>query len=342
MTIIRLGRQSWQVTPGVSVLGCAAVCGPKEGQGPLAKDMDYIFPDLRLGEKSFEKAEQRLQEKAAEIALERAGLCQEDLDLFCGGDLLNQLTPSCFTARGLEAPFLGMFSACATSAAAVSLAALAIGSGAVDTALALSSSHTCTAERQFRYPNEYGCQKPPYSQQTATAAGALLLGSQGNALAKVSGVTWGQVVDIQITDPFKLGAAMAPAFADTVETHLREWQRQPKDYDLILSGDLGRHGRQIALELLARQDVLLEPERFQDCGLLLYGEDDSVFAGGSGCGCSAAVGFGHILRRLASGELKRVLLVATGALLSPIANQQQESIPGIAHGVVLEGVYGNA
>ena len=342
MEIKRLSTQSWRVEPGVPIIGSSAVCGPKEGQGPLASDMDHIFSDLRLGQKSFEKAEQQMQMKAAEIALERAGITQAELDLFCGGDLLNQLTPSGFTARSLGAPFLGLFSACATSAAAVSLATLAVASGAANTALALSSSHTCTAERQFRYPNEYGSQKPPYSQQTATAAGALVLAIQGEPLARVSGVTLGKVIDMQVTDPFKLGAAMAPAFADTIEAHFREWGRKAEDYDLILSGDLGRHGRRIAIDILARKEIQLDDQRYQDCGLLLYGEDDSVFAGGSGCGCAAAVGFGHVLRRIAEGQLKRVLLVATGALLSPLANQQQETIPGIAHGIVLEGVDMNA
>lgn len=342
MEIKRLSAQSWRIDPGVSIVGSSAVCGPKEGEGPLAKDMDHIFSDLRLGQKSFEKAEQLMQMKAAQIALERANLSMDKLDFFCGGDLLNQLTPTSFTARGLGASFLGLFSACATSTAAVSLAALAVGSGAVANAMALTSSHTCTAERQFRYPNEYGSQKPPYSQQTATAAGALLLSQTGRPLAKLSGVTLGRVIDIQITDPFKLGPAMAPAFADTVAAHMRDWQRQPEDYDLILSGDLGRHGSAIALELLKRKDIRIEEGRHADCGLLLYGNDDSVFAGGSGCGCAASVGFGHILRRIAEGELKRVLLVATGALLSPLANQQQETIPGIAHGVVLEGVKENA
>ncbi|MBQ6808664.1 MAG: stage V sporulation protein AD [Firmicutes bacterium] len=341
MEIKRLSAQSWRFDPGVPVVGAAAVCGPKEGEGPLGKDMDHIFSDLRLGQKSFEKAEQLMQMQAARIALERAHLPMENLDFFCGGDLLNQLTPTCFTARTLGASFLGLFSACATSTAALSLAALAVASGAVANAMALSSSHTCTAERQFRYPNEYGSQKPPYSQQTATAAGALVLSRSGQALAKLSGVTLGKVIDIQITDPFKLGPAMAPAFADTVSAHLRDWQRQPEDYDLILSGDLGRHGSAIALELLKRKGIHLPEKQYADCGLLLYGEDDSVFAGGSGCGCAASVGFGHILRRIAQGELKRVLLVATGALLSPLANQQQETIPGIAHGVILEGI-GNA
>ncbi|MDO4733160.1 MAG: stage V sporulation protein AD [Bacillota bacterium] len=336
MEIKSLSPRSWRFEPGLPIIGSAAVCGPKEGHGPLGPDMDHIFPDLHMKEKSFEKAEQQLQMKAAGIALEKAGLCPEQLEFFCGGDLLNQLTPTGFTARSLGAPFLGIFSACATSAAALSMAALAVASGAVANAMVLSSSHTCTAERQFRYPNEYACQKPPYSQQTATAAGALLLSGRGASRARLSGVTLGRVLDYQLRDPFQLGPAMAPAFADTLERHLRDWQRQPEDYDLILSGDLGRYGADIGLELLQRRGIFIEKDRFADCGLLLYGEDTSVFAGGSGCGCAAAVGFGHILRQIREGKLSRVLLIATGALLSPLSNQQKESIPGIAHSIVLE------
>lgn len=342
MVIKRLSAQSWRTDPGIAVTGCSAVCGPKEGKGPLRKDMDHIFPDLRVGQKSFERAEQLLQQKAAQIALDRAGLTPGQLEFFCGGDLLDQITPTSFTARFLGAPFLGIFSACATATAAVSVAALAVASGAARNAMALTSSHTCTAERQFRYPNEYGSQKPPYSQQTATAAGALVLSQQGTPLARMTGATLGRVVDLRVTDPFQLGPAMAPAFADTVAVHLQDWARRPEEYDLILSGDLGLHGTQVALTLLSRKGVHLDQTHHADCGLLLYGDSATVFAGGSGCGCSAAVGFGHVIRRLAQGELHRVLLVATGALLSPVANQQKESIPGIAHAIVLEGVEAHA
>ena len=342
MEIKRLSAQSWRVDPGVAITGCSAVCGPKEGLGPLGKDMDYIFPDLRNGQKSFERAEQLLQQKAALVALERAKLSPGQLDFFCGGDLLDQITPTSFTARFLGAPFLGIFSACATATAAVSVAALAVASGTARNAMALTSSHTCTAERQFRYPNEYGSQKPPYSQQTATAAGALILARQGAPLARMTGATIGRVVDFQITDPFQLGPAMAPAFADTIAVHLQDWGRRPEEYDLILSGDLGVHGTKIALTLLAAKGIRLDQTHHADCGLLLYGKRAKIFAGGSGCGCAAAVGFGHVIRRLAQGELHRVLLVATGALLSPVANQQKESIPGIAHAIVLEGVEAHA
>ena len=335
MTVTQHAKQSWSFDPPPAVLAGAAVAGPKEGVGALAGDFDYVFPKLNWEKKSFEQAEQAMQEKAASLALSKAGLTPSEVDLFFAGDLINQNTPSGFTARSLGIPFFGLFSACATATEALSLAALAVASGAAQKALAMAGSHTCTAERQFRYPNEYGSQKPPYSQQTATAAGAALLGA-GEGSVVVEAVTVGRVMDEKVSDPFQLGAAMAPAFADTVATHLREMQRPVDYYDLILSGDLGQNGCAIAGRLLQRLGVDVASTRFGDCGLLLYQGDDSVFAGGSGCGCAAAVGFGHVLRRLREGSLQRVLLCATGALLSPIANQQKESIPAICHGVVLE------
>lgn len=336
MSIRKLGRQTWLFRDPPGVLAGAAVAGPKEGAGALHDDFDHIFDKLSWENKSFEQCEQAMQEKAALLALEKAGLEPADIDIFFAGDLINQITPSGFTARQLGAPFFGLFSACATAMEALSLAALSVAAGAARYSLALAGSHTCTAERQFRYPNEYGSQKPPYAQQTATAAGAALVGA-GRGAARIIAVTVGRVIDEKICDPFQMGAAMAPAFADTVAAHLRERALRPDHFDLILSGDLGQHGCAIAGQLLARQGVDASATRFADCGLLLYDGQDGVFAGGSGCGCTAAVGFGHILRHLQSGALKRVLLCATGALLSPVANQQKESIPAICHAVALEG-----
>lgn len=335
MSVKQLSRQTWAFEPGVAVAVGAAMAGPKEGQGPLAEDMDEIFPDLRLQQDSFEKAEQLMQSRVLERLLQTAGLQAADIDIFFAGDLINQLTPSCFTALSLGAPFLSLFSACATFAEAISLAALTVASGAARRTVALSGSHTCTAERQFRYPNEYGSQKPPYSQSTVTAAGALLLSAE-SANVSVSGVTVGRIIDEKVADPFKLGAAMAPAFADTVAAHLRDTGRSVEDYDLIISGDLGREGGAIARELLSISDIELPEGRYGDCGLMLTGGAQGYFAGGSGCGCSSAVTAGYLLRRLQGGGLRRILLVGTGALLSPLSVQQKQSIPGLAHAVVLE------
>jgi len=336
MSVIRKA-DAWRFDPPVPVMAGAGVVGPKEGEGPLGGEMDHICPSLHLERDSFEKAEQQMQEMAAELALRKAGLSAADIDLMLGGDLLNQIMPTCLTARKLARPFCGMFTACATSAQALSLASLAVSSGAVLHALVTAGSHTCTAERQFRYPNEYGSQKPPYSQQTATAAGALVIGGSRDTGVCITAATVGRVVDAKVTDPFQLSAAMAPAFADTLRRHLDAMGRTPGDYDLILSGDLGRHGVLLARDLLQRDGIDLSAERHRDCGLLLFGDTDSVFAGGSGAGCSASVVFGPMVEALRQGKYRRILLVATGALLSPQSNQQGESIPGIAHAVELEG-----
>ena len=336
MEIKQVSRQTWQFVPGVGVLAGAAAAGPREGQGPLTADLDEILPDLRLNKESFEMAEQAMQSRVMELALAKAGLAKADVDIFFAGDLINQITPSCFTALEIGAPFLGLFAACATFAEALSLSALTVAAGAAGCVLALTGSHTCTAERQFRYPNEYGCQKPPYSQTTVTAAGAMLLSTSPEAKVRITAVTVGRVRDEKVTDPFKLGAAMAPAFADTVALHLTDLGRSVEDYDLILSGDLGREGGAIGRELLSRSGVQLPLERYADCGVLLTGGDPSYFAGGSGCGCTAAVIAGKVLNRLQAGELRRVLLVGTGALLSALTVQQNQSIPAVAHAVVLE------
>ena len=335
MQITQKGRQTWLFDGPLGIVGRAATCGPREGEGPLAADFDHIFPDLRIGEVSFEKAEQKMEEYAARRAIAKASLTPDEIDIMFAGDLINQITPSGFTARSLAIPYLGLFNACATAMEGLALAALCVSSGAAKTALVAASSHTCTAERQFRYPNEYGSQKPPYSQSTATAAGAAVVAAEA-APVEIKAITVGRVRDEHITDPFAMGAAMAPAFADTVQIHLQERGVQPDYYDLILSGDLGHVGQDIARELFQLQGVAIADEQLGDCGLMLYGASTKVFSGGSGCGCAAAVGFGHICRMISDGEVKRVLLCATGALLSPVSSEQKESIPSISHAVALE------
>lgn len=335
MEIIKKGRQTWLFNGDIGIIGQAASCGPREGKSPVADAFDKIYANLHLDADSFEKAEQKMQEITARQAIAKSGLTAADIDILFAGDLLNQITPSGFTARSLKIPFFGIFSACATITEALALAALCVGSGVAKRALALASSHTCTAERQFRYPNEYGSQKPPYSQSTATAAGAAVLAAT-KAPVKITAATVGKVADEYVVDPFQMGAAMAPAFADTVQTHLLETGTSAADYDLILSGDLGEVGLSIARELLRLQGIVLESEQLDDCGLILYAGNKDVFSGGSGCGCAASIGLGHIYQQLAAGELRRVLLCATGALMSPVANQQKESIPAISHAVVLE------
>jgi stage V sporulation protein AD len=273
-------------------------------------------------------------QEAADKAVEKAGLQKEQIELFLAGDLLNQIISATFTAKYLQVPYLGMFGACSTSMETLATAAALVEAGYVDYALAACSSHNCTAERQFRYPTEYGGQKKPTAQWTATGAGAAVVG-KGLAGPKIRYATIGKVVDMGLKDPMDMGSAMAPAAADTIASHFKDTGLSPNDYDLIVTGDLARVGYPLCKELLKAQGYNMDGV-YQDCGLLIYHEKQQVFAGGSGCASSAIVTYGHIMKRMARKELNRVLVVATGALLSPLSSQQGESIPCIAHAVAFE------
>ncbi len=332
---MRMGKQTWVFDSKPVILASSAVGGPFEGQGNLAEDFDILNEDIWLGQDSFEKAEKILQVQAIEKVIEKAGLNKEDINILISGDLINQIISSTFAARDLELPYIGIYGACSTSMQGLALAALMINCKAVDYAIAASSSHNAAAEKQYRYPTEYGTQKPPTAQWTVTGAGAVLLGQSG-AGPKVTHATVGKVVDMGLTDPFNLGAAMAPAAVDTILTHFQDLNIQPSHYDLIATGDLGNVGHTIASELLAQNNIDMTKTHFTDCGILIYKEDQEVFAGASGCASSATVTYGHFLNRMRRGELKRILIVATGALLSPLSYQQKETIPCIAHGVSIE------
>lgn len=328
-------HQSWIFNNKPVILASAAVGGPFEARGRLSEDFDVLFEDIWLGQESFEKAEKVLLEEATQKAIEKAGVKKEDVQFFLSGDLMNQIISSSFTARTLGIPFLGIFGACSSSMQGLALAALMVNSGAGEKVLAGASSHNAAAEKQYRYPTEYGAQKPPTAQWTVTGAGAALLGAVGQG-PKVTSATIGRVVDMGISDPFNMGAAMAPAAVDTIEAHFRDMKIEPGYYDIIATGDLGQVGHDIATELLKQHGFYMPSEIFTDCGLLIYKKEQPVFAGGSGCGCSATVTYGHFLNRMRKGELKRILVVATGALLSPMSYQQKESIPCIAHAVSIE------
>lgn len=332
---MRKGHQSWEYSTPPSILSTGVAGGPLEARGPLAADFDILHDDLWLGQESFEKAEKKLLEQACEKALGQGGVKKEDVDFFLSGDLLNQIISSGFTARTLSIPYLGICGACSTSMEGLALGALLVDTGAANRVLAATSSHNGAAEKQYRYPTEYGAQKPPTAQWTVTGAGAALLGKAGEGPG-VTGATLGKVVDMGLSDPFNMGAAMAPAAVDTLQAHFRDFARDPSYYDLVVTGDLGRVGQRIAYDLLVKEGLEMPREKFQDCGTLIYGADQKVMAGGSGCACAAVVTYGHLLNRLEKGELNRVLVVATGALLSPLSYQQKESIPCIAHGVVIE------
>ncbi len=325
----KLGRSTFRLTNPPSALAYAAVGGKKEGEGPLARDFDLLCDDSSFGEQTWEKAESRLQKDAVNKALEKARLSSGDIDLIFAGDLLNQCVGSTYGLRDLEIPFLGLYGACSTMAESLAVASLFVDNGLAERAVAVTSSHFCSAERQFRFPLEYGGQRPPTAQWTATASGAVIVGAAAQA-PFIREVSIGKITDLGITDANNMGAAMAPAAASTIETFLRDTGTGPEDYDLILTGDLGKVGKALLLDLLKRQGIDLS-RNHDDCGLMLYDEEQDVHAGGSGCGCSASVLCGYVLPRIASGVYKDVLFAATGALMSPTSVQQGESIPGIAH-----------
>jgi stage V sporulation protein AD len=329
------GHQTWVFKSKPVIIGSAAIGGPFEAQGNLAKDFDLLHDDLWLGQDSFEKAEKKLLEQACETAIKKAGLKKEDIQFFISGDLLNQVIPSSFTARTLGVPYLGIYGACSSSMEGLSLGALIVDSGFGKNALAGASSHNAAAEKQYRYPTEYGAQKPPTAQWTVTGAGAAVISKSGIGPCVVAS-TIGRVVDLGLSDPFDMGSAMAPAAVDTIEAHLRDLKLEPSYYDLIVTGDLGKVGHEIAGDLLQKHGKRMIKDRFLDCGILMYKDDQPVFAGASGCACAATATFGHFLNRMRKGELKRILVVATGALLSPMSYQQKETIPCIAHAVSFE------
>jgi len=329
------GGQTWVYDHPPVIKATGTVGGPFEAEGALADDFDILRGDLWLGETSFEKAERKLLEQACELALKKAGLKKSDLQFFLCGDLMNQIISSSFAARTLGTPFLGLYGACSSAGEGLALAALLVDGGFAQNALAATSSHNSASEKLYRYPTEYGAQKPPTAQWTVTGAGAAVVAREGDG-PRIAAATIGRVVDMGLSDPLNMGGAMAPAAVDTLEAHFRDLGRGPADYDFIVTGDLGKVGHQIATALLKEHGWEISPEKFADCGLLIYREDQSVFAGGSGCGCAAVVIYGHLLKRMARGEFRRILVIPTGALLSPLSYQQKESIPCIAHAIAIE------
>lgn len=277
---------------------------------------------------------------AISTALSKANLQKSDIDLLLAGDLLNQNVTANYVARELKIPFLCLFGACSTSMESVAIASALIDGGFANRAIAATSSHNATAERQFRNPTEYGGQKPDTATSTVTGGGAVII-SQEPSQIQITSATVGRVMDLGITDPFDMGSAMAPAAADTIKQHLEDLGRTVDDYDLILTGDLSGIGSPILKDLLKEEGIQLG-RKHDDCGLIIYTPDQNVFAGGSGCACSAVVTFSHIFQEMKAGNLQRVLVVATGALLSPMMVQQKETIPTIAHGVVFERAGGES
>jgi stage V sporulation protein AD len=283
-----------------------------------------------MGEKSFELAERQMMVSAIEIALEKASLSRSNVDFFIAGDLLNQIISSGFSALNLGAPFLGIYGACSSFAQGMLLAGILVDSGAAEVVISATSSHNNTAERQYRYPTEYGAQLPPWSQHTVTGAAATAVAVRGEG-PRVELATVGRVMDLGMKDPLNMGVAMAPAAADTIFTHMEDTGRKPDDYDLIVTGDLGKVGREVVMELAQRQGYDLS-RNYRDCGELVYGMGQIENAGGSGCACSAIVTLGMLFNQ----NYKRLLVVATGAMHSTTSCQQGENIPAIAHAVSIE------
>ena len=332
----RLGKYTIVLNSHPSVTGFAAVVGKTEGEGPLKDEFDFVFEDDTLGEASFEKAESALQKEAVTRALSKVGKTPDEVDFSLAGDLLNQCIGSSFGLRSLNMPFIGLYGACSTMALSLGLASMLVDCGAARVTVASTSSHFCSAERQFRLPLEYGGQRTPTSQRTATAAGASVVEKKQSGKPAVDAVTIGRITDLGIKDANNMGAAMAPAAANTIADFLKDTSSSPSDFDMILTGDLGKVGSRLLCELLQKDRGIDIESVHADCGLLLYdAEKQDVHAGGSGCGCGAAVLNSYIMRRLESGELSRVLFVATGALMSPTSSLQGESIPSIAHAVLL-------
>lgn len=333
----RLGKQTVAFENKISITGHASIAGRKEGEGPLRKYFDVIMEDAEWGEKTWEKTESKMQKTAVVRAVEKAAVNLGEIGYIFAGDLLNQCISSTFGLRELEIPFLGVYGACSTMAETIGLAAISIDGGFARCAAAVTSSHFCTAERQYRNPLEYGGQRTPTAQWTVTGSGSVILELGKAGMPSVTHFTSGKIVDLGIKDANNMGAAMAPAAADTLKTHFEDTGRKPEDYDLILSGDLGLVGKSIVIDMLADEGYDLS-NNYNDCGCMIYDIDrQDMHAGGSGCGCGAVTLCGYAMSQIKCGNLKRVLFMGTGALLSPTSTLQGESIPSVAHAVAISG-----
>ncbi len=337
----RKGRASIAYENPPCIIGAASIVGEKEGDGPLGHLFDCIEKDPKFGKNTWEEAESELQLRAARKAMEKAGMNEEQIRYLYAGDLLAQGIATSYGLMELQIPLFGLYGACSTVGESLSLASMAVAAGYADCAMALTSSHFASAEKEFRFPLEYAGQRPLSTTWTVTGSGAFVLSDGKSAAGKnasvcITGITTGKVVDYGVKDSMHMGAAMAPAAADSIYQHLQDFGRKPEDYDCILTGDLGSIGRRLLLDLLSKKEVDLSAVH-DDCGMLIYDSDkQDTHAGGSGCGCAAVTLAAYILPKLCRGEWRRVLLVPTGALLSKVSFNEGQSIPGIAHAVVLE------
>lgn len=329
-----IGKQTVQLEKPPVIINSYSIGGVKEGEGPLSSDFDMILTDDKWEEDSWEKAESKLQKEAANAAVSGIGLKTSDIDYVLAGDLQNQCVGAHYGMRDIGVPFFGIYGACSTMTESMSLGSMLIDGGFADKVLCVTSSHFCSAEKQFRFPLEYGGQRTPTAQWTVTGSGAALLSNSGNG-PRITHVTTGKITDYGVADINNMGAAMAPAAYETLKAHFEDTGREPDFYDLILTGDLGTVGSDILCDLMHRDGYNIYPMH-NDCGKMIYDiKAQDVHAGGSGCGCMGSVFCGHIMKKLKSGELKNILVMATGALMNPSIVLQNESIPGIAHAVAV-------
>ncbi len=326
----RIARGVFRTETPVLVESYAAVVGEKEGQGPLGNCFDEIISDSHFGEETWEQAETRFQLEAVGLALGKARLCKDDIDIICAGDLINQCIGSAYSARELAMPFLGLYGACSTMAEGLLIASLLTDSGAAKRTATVTSSHFSTAERQFRFPLSYGGQRTPTAQWTCTASGAVILSRKKGSIHIIGGCI-GKITDLHITDINNMGSAMAPAAADTIMRYLSATGTSPENYDLIVTGDLGTVGSQLLIDFMLKHGFDITRQH-RDCGAMIFdAKAQDTHCGGSGCGCGASVLCGHFLPMLEQEKVHDILFAATGALMSPISLQQGESIPSISH-----------
>ena len=330
----RIGKRTIKLENMPTIIAASAIVGPKEGQGPLKDKFDLILSNDLYGEKTWELAESKMVKTVMEMNVKKAVKTLEDIDLLFGGDLINQLFPASFAARDLQIPFFGIYGACSTMTEGLCLGSMAIDGGYAKYVLAGTSSHYCTAERQFRFPLELGNQKPMTAQWTVTGSGGVLLAKEGKG-PKIKYIIPGKVIDKGIDDGNNMGPAMAPAAIDTIYSYFQDTKDDPNSFDIIATGDLGKLGKEIVLDLL--KDMKLDISKvYTDCGLEIFDLDkQDVHCGGSGCGCSATVFCSYIYDKLIKKEFNKVMLVSTGALLSPTSSLQKQTIPSVAHGVVI-------
>lgn len=328
----KIGKQTYKIKDNVIIRDTYTIVGPKEGEGPLKKDFDMVVQDDLFGEDSFEKSERKFQVTAVENLLKKNNLNKNEIDLLISGDLLNQIVSASFAARELQIPYIGIYGACSTMSLSMGLGALLIDGGFANNVVCATSSHFCSAERQYRAPLEMGGQRFMSAQWTVTGAGAVWLSNYGEG-PKIKHVTFGKIVDLGVSDANNMGAAMAPAAYDSLNQHLIDTKI---DYDLITTGDLGTVGKSIVNKLFIDDNNSIE-NKFDDCGTIIFDlEKQDVHAGGSGCGCSAVVFGSFLYKKLKNKEIKNLLFTSTGALHSPTVTLQGDSIPGIAHCIGIE------